>query len=171
MIYEPLEDSELLKKHIKAYALGKKVLDMGTGSGIQAEEAKRYTQDVLAVDINEEAVALVKKKGIDALHSDLFSAVKGTFDLILFNPPYLPREDQEDEETRLITTGGVVGSELLELFLKQAKRFLNKDGKILIVVSSLTGEVELLFRKYSYTYTKIDSENIFFEELIVYELS
>ena len=66
MIYEPAEDSFLLQKYVKKYAKGK-VLDMGTGSGIQAEAAK----DVLAVDVNPECVEYVKKKGIRAIVSNL----------------------------------------------------------------------------------------------------
>jgi methylase of polypeptide subunit release factors len=40
-IYEPQEDSFLLQKVLKEYAFGR-VLDMGTGSGIQALTAMRF---------------------------------------------------------------------------------------------------------------------------------
>lgn len=170
MIYEPGEDSHLLAKHIKDYASGKKVLDLGTGSGILAEEALKYTPKVLAADINEEAVTFLKTKGLNVRLTDLFSNIKESFDVILFNPPYLPEEEQEDEDTRRITTGGKTGSELLERFLIEAHKHLNKEGVILLVVSSLTGDVEYLFRKYNYKSTKLDSEKLFFEELYVYEL-
>ena len=171
MIYEPGEDSFLLQKHIKDYASGKKILDLGTGCGILAEEAAKYTSTLLASDINEEAVALVKSKKIKTVVSDLFSNIKETFDLIIFNPPYLPEEEQEDEDRKKITTGGKQGFELLERFLKEANKHLTQNGKILLIVSSLTGDVEFLFRKYNYTFKKIDQENLFFEKLFVYELS
>ena len=112
MIYDPAEDSFLLAKHVKKYAKGK-VLDLGTGSGFLAEVALENTKDVLAADIQEEVVNYVKKKGINAVKSDLFSNIKGKFNLIIFNPPYLPFEDLEDEESRLITTGGESGNEVL----------------------------------------------------------
>ena len=66
MIYERSEDSELLAKYVEEYAKGK-VLDIGTGSGIQAEAALRFTKNVLAVDVDEESVNYVKKKGIKAI--------------------------------------------------------------------------------------------------------
>jgi len=91
MIYEPNDDSYLLKEFVLKHARGK-VLDMGTGSGIQAEAALEKTQDVLAADINNEAAEFCKKKGINAVQSDLFENINHKFDLIIFNPPYLPEE-------------------------------------------------------------------------------
>jgi len=57
MIYQPREDSYLLEKYVKKFAFGK-VLDVGTGSGIQAVSALRNnkTKDVLGVDVNKYAV-------------------------------------------------------------------------------------------------------------------
>ena len=151
MIYEPREDSFLLQQYVKKYVRGK-VLDMGTGSGIQALTAKEQTSDVLAVDINPEAVAYVKRQSINTIISDLFANVKGTFDVIIFNPPYLPETEEEDSESRQITTGGTYGHEVLERFLKEAKNFLAKEGQILIVVSSLTGDIQRLLGTYNYRF-------------------
>lgn len=145
MIYEPEEDSYLLEKYVKILAKGK-VLDIGTGSGILAIAAKNKCKEIMAVDINPEAVALVQKKGIKAIESDLFSEVEGKFDTIIFNPPYLPEDDREDEESKKITTGGKNGNELIERFLKQAKNYLQKEGIILIVFSSLSGDVNQIGR-------------------------
>lgn len=169
MIYEPAEDSFLLAKHVKKYAKGK-VLDLGTGSGFLAEVALESTKDVLASDIQEEVVAYVKKKGIHCIQSDLFSNIKGKFNLIIFNPPYLPFEDLEDEESRLITTGGKLGNEVLSKFLKEAHNHLEKDGKILIIVSSLTPHVDKLLKKYKFKLKTLEKMKVFFEELIVYLL-
>lgn len=169
MIYEPSDDSYLLEKYVKKISKGK-VLDMGTGSGIQAIAAKEKGCDVLAVDINLEAVELLRKKGVKTIQSDLFAKVKGKFDTIIFNPPYLPHEKLEDEESRTITTGGKKGPEILEQFLKEAKKHLNKNGIILLVASSLTGNLKMLFKKYGYKAELLESKKIFFEELFVYQL-
>ena len=63
MIYEPSDDSFLLREFVLEFAKGK-VLDMGTGSGIQAEAALEKTDDVLAADVNEEAVEFCRKNGL-----------------------------------------------------------------------------------------------------------
>lgn len=169
MIYEPEEDSYLIEKYVRKYANGK-VLDIGTGSGILALTAMDKTDNVLAVDIDEECVEFVKKRGVNAIVSDLFENVKGKFDLIIFNPPYLPEDEMEDDEIKRITTGGEEGYELVERFLKDAKKFISKEGKILIVVSSLTGDVESLFKKYKFKFKLLEEEKHFFEKLRVYLL-
>lgn len=170
MIYEPEEDSWLLEKYVKKLAKGK-VLDMGTGSGIQAEAASLNTSDILAVDINPEAVKHVKEKGIQALQSDLFKNVNGKFDCIIFNPPYLPEDELEDNESKTITTGGKEGHEIIEKFLNEAKKHLNKKGIILLVCSSLTGDVEAHFKKQGYKFNKLEEKKLFFEKLKVYKLA
>ena len=56
-VYTPREDSFLVKNHLEDRDLqGKKVLDMGTGTGILALEAARGNSQVTAVDINSEAI-------------------------------------------------------------------------------------------------------------------
>ena len=170
MIYEPDEDSYLLKKQVRKLAKGK-VLDMGTGSGILALAAKENSKDVTAVDINKEAVELAKKNGLKTIQSDLFDKVKDKFDTIIFNPPYLPEDEAEDKESKTITTGGKQGHELIERFLKEAKSHLNKSGAILILFSSLSGDILKIFKECKYNYRLLDSKKIFFEELYVYELT
>lgn len=168
-IYEPSDDSYLLEKHVKNYAKGK-VLEIGTGSGILAKAAFEKTKDVLAVDINPKAVKHAMSLGIKAVCSDLFSKVKGKFDLIIFNPPYLPFERNEDRKTALQVAGGKKGHEIIEMFLKEAKKHLEKNGKILLLFSSLSGDIESIMAKEGYKFKKIDEELLFFEKLFVYEI-
>jgi release factor glutamine methyltransferase len=162
MIYEPREDSFLLGKFVREYSKGK-VLDMGAGSGYLAEIALEKTKDVLAADINPEAVNICNKKGINAVVSDLFSSVKDKFDLIIFNPPYLPYDPDEDEEIRVITTDNKV----IERFLKELKEHLNKNGRCLMVYSSLSVDVLGLAKKYGLKTKVLGEEALFFERLYV----
>ncbi|MFH1636988.1 MAG: HemK2/MTQ2 family protein methyltransferase [Candidatus Woesearchaeota archaeon] len=168
MIYEPREDSFLLEKHVRKYAKGR-VLDMGTGSGILAIAAKKA--EVIAADINPEAVKEVQKLGIKAIVSDLFENIGGKFDLIIFNPPYLPEDPDESEDSRLATKGGKEGHEIIERFLKDAKHFLKKDGKILMVFSSMTGDIESIMKKEGYSFKILEEKHIFFETLYAYCLT
>jgi release factor glutamine methyltransferase len=177
MIYEPAEDSFLLKKYIKKYAHGR-VLDMGTGSGIFALEAKKFCKNVVAVDVNEEAVKLTRSKGVNAYLSDLFSNVDGKFNLIMFNPPYLPLERDycgikfSVEDFNYINdvalVGGKHGHETLERFFKRVRKYLDVDGKVLLAVSSITPKVEEIITSNGFKFKLLESKRVFFEELKVY---
>jgi len=173
MIYYPREDSFLLEKEIKEYAKGKSFLDMGTGSGIQSRAAKQANaKSILSADINEEALKELKAQGFSTIKSNLFSNIKGKFDLIAFNLPYLPRDKREDKESALTTTGGKEGDEIIIRFLKDAKKHLNKNGTILLVVSSLTPKERILkiLEKNSLSHKVISSQKFFFETLEVWEI-
>lgn len=163
MIYEPREDSFLLAKYVKKYAKGK-VLDIGSGSGIQAETALQKTKDVIATDIDEEAIKLLNKKNIKVIKSNLFENIKDKFDLIIFNPPYLPGKKDKTIQ------GGKNGYETLERFLTQLSSYLKDEGKALIVFSSLTNKdkVDKIIIKNNLRFTPLAQENIFFEKLYVY---
>lgn len=171
MIYEPAEDSSLLAEEVKKYANGKSFLDMGTGSGIQSMAAKSSgAEKILSVDINEEAVTHVKKIGFKAIKSNLFSKVKGRFDLIAFNPPYLPEDEREDKESSLSTSGGEKGDEIILRFLKQSIKHLKSEGIILLLLSSLTPKKNILklASKLKLKHRVLASKKIFMEELQVW---
>ncbi|HLD72750.1 MAG TPA: HemK2/MTQ2 family protein methyltransferase [Candidatus Nanoarchaeia archaeon] len=151
-IYPPAEDSFLLQKLVRKYALGR-VLDLGTGSGIQAltAAASPLVKEILAADINPEAleklnqeIKLKKFRKIKTIFSDLFSAIEGKFDTIIFNPPYLPQDKIGKE---LIADpalyGGKKGWELSARFFQEASKFLVPNGKILFLFSSLTNKPKI----------------------------
>ena len=61
-VYDPQEDSTMLEKHVRQYAKGK-VLDIGTGSGIQAIAAaqNKNVTSVLATDVQKGVIEHCKK--------------------------------------------------------------------------------------------------------------
>jgi release factor glutamine methyltransferase len=73
---------------------GERVLDMGTGSGVNAILAARAGGEVVGVDLNPAAVdaarANAERNGVAAVFavSDMFSAVEGDFDLAVIDPPF-----------------------------------------------------------------------------------
>jgi len=168
MIYEPREDSYLIEKYIGKLCKGK-VLDVGCGSGILSLKAMENGCGVSAVDIDEEAVNYCREKGINAKISDLFLEVSGKFDWIVFNPPYLPLDADEDVKSRKITTGGDRGFELIERFFSEAGDYLENDGRVLIVFSSLTGDVEGVMKRYGFKFEILEEKKLFFERLFVVE--
>ena len=174
-LYEPREDSFLLAEQVKKYAHGT-VLDMCTGSGIQAMMAakKKNVKSVIAVDINKKALGAAahahSSKKIRFLHSDLFSNIKGTFDTIICNPPYLPDEPRLKD---VALDGGKKGYECTARFLNQAGLFLKKNGVILLVFSSLTNKpiVDRLITRNGFVFKEIASQKFDYEALFVYRLS
>lgn len=177
MVYEPQEDSQLLKEEINKQELKeKKVLDMGCGTGILAIEAAKKGAKVTATDIDEEAIKktieAAKKEGIkiNTIKSNLFSKIKEKYDLIICNPPYLPN-DPEDPDIAL--DGGPEGWEYIEKFLKEAKKHLTKEGKIILLYSTRSKEEKIkeIIKKEGYQEKELTRKGVgFFEELIVVEL-
>ena len=177
-IYEPQEDSYLLVAQVKKYACCR-VLDMGCGNGIQGITAlaQKKVSQVTFLDTNSAAITSVKSHLKNPLHkpvsyimSDLFSTLeKGMqFDTIIFNPPYLPDDELDDEKD--ITTGGKEGHELIVRFLHDAKSYLAPQGIILLVFSSLSKKsvIDTTLCKLNYEKLQIAKIHVFMEDLYVY---
>ncbi len=175
MVYDPCEDTYLIWKKLEQYAHGD-VLDMGTGTGILACEAARYVNHVLAVDIDPKAILYcqerIKNTKIEFRYSDLFSKIHKDekFDLIIFNPPYLPADEREDKESAIATTGGKYGWEIIENFLKEVRSYMKKNAKILMVFSSLTNKekVDSLLEENGFKYKMLARQRVAFESLYLY---
>lgn len=171
-VYQPAEDSNLFSKFLKKYLSNNKIdsyLDMGTGSGILSITTSKFLdkKKILATDINLDAIKIVKNKGFKTISTNLFSKVNKKFDLITFNAPYLPRDPREPKDSQIATTGGKRGDEVSVRFLKQAKKYLNKNGKIFLLISSLTP----LEKINKFNPTIVARKKIAFEELRILEFS
>jgi HemK-related putative methylase len=175
-IYQPAEDSYLLQKYVQKHAFGR-VLDLGTGSGIQALTAakNKSVREVVAVDINDAAVEKLKKevsekriRKISAMKSDLFSDVKDKFDTVIFNPPYLPQDKGIKE---LALYGGKHGWETSEKFFNEVSKHLVPNGKILFLFSSLTNKekIEEIIASNLLDFKELGREKLpMFETLYIY---
>lgn len=174
-VYRPAEDSYLLAKYVEKLVHGR-VLDMGTGSGIQAVTAAKKTEvtHVTAVDLNPAALDSAREMAgeegilgkIDFLLSDLFENVSSCFDWILFNTPYLPSEGEVDE---ISWAGGPTGSEVIKRFLKNSTRFLSEGGSILMLYSSHSNMVDDDFNGFKIEMLK--EKSLFFEKMYCVRLS
>ncbi|MBB5907271.1 methyltransferase [Actinoalloteichus hymeniacidonis] len=126
-----------------------RVLDMGTGSGVNAVLAAASGADVLAVDINPHALAAARsnavRNGVAARvtvrHSDVFEFVDGVFDVMVFDPPFrwfAPRDLLE-----AATTDENYGA--MTRFFNQARDYLKPGGRLLVFFGS-SGDLEYLHR-------------------------
>jgi release factor glutamine methyltransferase len=169
-IYAPSDDSFLMIEPIAGHQLrGKKVLDVGTGSGILGLYCAMQGAHVTATDIDELAVTEAGRNAerlgvqLELLVSDLFSNVPGRFDLVLFNPPYLPSEHIEDRSV----DGGPKGTLVADRFLNQLGDHLEKNGCALLLLSSLNDPASVKLRHGAYEFSTVARRQLFFEELEV----
>ena len=176
-IYQPAEDSYLLSRVLNEEMpiLLKenpdlKFLEIGSGSGLLLEKARGLgikNEHIFAADINQEAVEHCKSLGFNCIYSDLFENIQGKFNLIVFNPPYLPENKSEPKDSQIATTGGEKGSETINRFLEQAKNYLEENGKIFLLTSSLTKDINWS----DYHKNLIGKEKFFMEEIYVWEIT
>ena len=170
-VYQPEADTYLLLDAARAEVKpGDHVLEVGTGSGLIVADLAGIT-GVVATDINPHATLCAHEKGIDVVQSDLFSAIRSTFDLILFNPPYLPTlpEERIDDWLEYALNGGTSGREVIGRFAQEVSRVLAPGGRILLLISSLTGlpEVRDIFFRQSFKSEIVMKEKVGDEDLYV----
>lgn len=154
------------------------VLDMGTGSGIQAITAGQRASKVVAVDINPEAVRFARKnvksngleKIITVLEGDLFGPLNSgqRFNVIIFTPPYMDGERATVFDHALFDPD----KGLLRRFFTGAKDFIETDGNIQMLYSSIAHPEEALkiSRDLGWKDILISEEKTFLESFLIYKL-
>lgn len=175
-VYVPAEDSYLLAENLEIKE-GQSVLEIGTGSGIVAMYASRLTDKITVSDINFDACELARKnfednniENIEILFGNMFEPVENRkFDVILFNTPYLPTEDDEviDDTINYAFDGGLNGRKVIDLFLNEVGNHLNDGGIVQMIQSSLSGNEETLEKldNLGFIAEIKASEHFFFEDI------
>lgn len=170
--------SEFMARHIKVQA-GDDVLDMGTGSGIQAITAAGGGGRVVAVDINPGAVLMARKNvmanGLDHLISvregDLFSPLdpEECFNLIIFTPPYLEGKGKTVFDKALFDGG----KGLVRRFFAGAKDHLKPGGYVQMVYSSIAGPGPVLemTAELGWKHALLASKRRVFETFLIYRFT
>lgn len=157
-VYEPSEDTFQFLESIQVKK-DDKVFEIGTGTGLIALECCRIGADVLCSDINPYAIEITQKNyeinkskligNFEIRSGDLFSVLNSgeNFDIIIFNPPYLPTKPSEivggSGWFDLATDGGVDGLDTTIRFIQGLSNFLNEDGCAYFVFSSLSNRDRL----------------------------
>ena len=174
------ETEELAMMAVNGLKEGYNVLDLCTGSGAIAitiaKEAEKRKLDVkvTAVDISEDALQLAKQNAetnqanVLFIQSNLFARLRGRFDLIVCNPPYIPTEEIDhlqvevkDFEPKLALDGGKDGLEIYRKIAEDAFKYLNRDGVLMFEVGeNQAEEVAKMFKGSAYTIIGKDFNNV-----------
>jgi len=175
-VYEPSDDTFLLLKNLEEKK-GDKILDICTGTGILAIVASEKASKVIASDISPQALKctthnmrLNNVKNMEVIESDLFEKIDEKFDLILFNPPYLPSDpDEPEHELKKAWDGGRDGREIVDRFIDKVDEYLLPNGRVQLIHSSLNNPQKTLNRllEKGLIAEITAKEKFFFEELFV----
>ncbi len=151
-------------------------LDLCTGSGclaiLLADAFERA--DIDAVDLSSDALAVAQRNvsdyglagRINLIRSDLFAnLVDKNYDLIISNPPYvtgiamdqLPPEYRH--EPRLALEAGDDGLDAVRVIIKDAPRFLNPGGLLVVEVGHNAGAVEAAWPRLALTWLETPSSS------------
>lgn len=139
----PRPETELLVETVIKNAKGEG-LDIGTGSGAIAITLEKLAGlHMTALDVSVKALRIAKKNNkklktsVKFLHSDLFDKVRGRYDFIVSNPPYIKSDDilslqveVKSHEPRIALDGGKDGLDFYKKIIDNAPRFLKNNGKI-----------------------------------------
>ena len=156
------------------------ILDMCTGSGAIAiavyKELKKAGKNpkVMATDISVAALELAQENAkaneadILFVESDLFTRIRGKFDVIVTNPPYIPTAEIEnlqrevkDFEPRLALDGGADGMDIYRRIAAEALTYLNKGGTLIMEVGEGEAqEIAKMFKGDVYTIVAQDFNGV-----------
>jgi carbamoyltransferase len=136
-VYPPSSDSILLGAVVRPRGRGR-VLDLCTGSGVQALQQSAAADSVVAVDVNPRAVAAARCNAalngvanVDVRRGDLYAAVRNErFDLIVANPPFVT---SPHERAPSFHSGGATGDRVLRRVIRGWRYHLEKGGRAFAV--------------------------------------
>lgn len=145
----PRLDTEVLVEEVLKVCESKTVLDLCTGSGCIIISLAKLggIKRAVASDISEEALKVAKvnagkhEVNIEFVQSDLFDNIKGSFDIIVSNPPYVKSgeikslmPEVRDHEPAIALDGGEDGLELIRRIVDGICAHLNKDGMVFLEI-------------------------------------
>jgi release factor glutamine methyltransferase len=167
--YLPSDDTALLIRVLSGYE-GGSCLEIGFGSGAVLQSLLPRFSLVVGTDITSLDQARAARGPAEVVLADRASCFReGTFDLVAFNPPYLPSGAIQDRTV----DGGRGGIEVPMRFLDDSLRVLKAGGRIVVLLSdhgdlagfvSYCGGLGLSVREMA-------REPLFYESLVVYEIS
>ena len=176
-VYPPSEDTYLLLDAIDIKP-DDVFLEVGCGAGLITVNAAERTRSVIGIDSSLEAVRNtvenLRRKDLHnnchVIESDLLGALAPTikFSLIVFNPPYLPQDDEQTDLDHALV-GGKTGTELTQRFVRQAAGHLTSKGRMFLVASSLSDidSIQDAMIECGLSVDVVSEKSLFFEKIQV----
>ena len=153
----PRSDTEILVETVIKYVKNLenkngnlKILDMCTGSGIIAITLAKYCEnvDITAVDKSENALKVAIKNAkthnvynkINFVKSDMFENLKGKYNIIVSNPPYIEKDviktlsKDVQHEPEMALDGGIEGLDFYRIINNNVDNFLEKNGAVFLEI-------------------------------------
>lgn len=167
-VYLASEDSTLLRNALRGYS-GDAALEIGAGNGVNLVHLADAFRKVIGTDLVSPSMSDWWERGAEMVLTDGASCFRdGTFDLVAFNPPYVPSGEVVDPA---VDDGG--NAKVPLMFLREALRVVKDEGKIVMVVG---GEDRLkdfaaLCALKGFSLNLVAKKHLFYEELSVYEAS
>jgi len=184
-VYLPSEDTYLLLETIQEDIKNKVIdsfLEIGVGSGYISLGLYNQVNKMKVTDINPCVIDYIKDlkqkydlNKLEVIKSNLFKNIIERFDLIIFNPPYVPSElvPKETDIEKLSTDGGSFGRKIILKFLMNLNKYLTENGVCYLLISSFNNP-HYVFKqilKNNLNYKVLDEKNIFFEKLIILKIT
>jgi release factor glutamine methyltransferase len=177
-VYRPAEDTFLLARAVHATLRpGQSFLEVGCGAGLVSLVAARAGATATATDLNPHAVELLRHNArenrlkVHAIQTDLLGGVAGPFDVVAFNPPYLPTTPAEyvPGPLNLAFDGGPDGNATVLRFAAQVAALRPLPATVLVVHSTLSdpAPLESAMAAAGYRCAVLLEEAHFFERLTV----
>ncbi|MFF2862278.1 HemK2/MTQ2 family protein methyltransferase [Streptomyces rubiginosohelvolus] len=148
-VYAPQHDTHLLMRAVgrELRGPGRRVLELGTGSGALAVHAALLGARVTAVDISRRAVlcarlnATLHRQRVTVRYGDLSSLDRGGYDLVISNPPYVPAPAALPPRSGKARAwdGGLDGRVVVDRVCATAATVLGSGGTLLMVHSAMCG--------------------------------
>ncbi len=176
-VYPPSEDTYLLLDSLDI-KVDDTFLEVGCGAGLITVAATKLAHRVVGIDSAYDAVRNTWEnlrrndlsRNCHVVEADLLTAFAPTvrFSVIVFNPPYLPQDDEHTELDHALV-GGQMGIELTQRFVRQAVSHLLEGGRVFVVVSNLANieAIKQTMVDCGFTVTAVSEASLFFEKIQV----
>ncbi len=178
-VYIPAEDTYMIIDNLNIKP-GSNILDLGSGTGILSVYAYKFAKRLVSIDLSPYAVEntywnlkqndMLRKSCIIQANYTYKLPIKHNFEIILFNPPYLPKSQEDTTDLWLRRTwSSDEGINAIYNTIKNNIDLFTNKTELYLLISTHTGPKHILnfLKKYKLSVEIIDEQSFFFEKLIL----